>query len=259
MKKYLRVIIRILPALIWAYFSWMIRFSRHPEKYDINTRFKKVQNLIKKVLVAFRVKVEEIDVDKFEASLKENEPRFIVANHISDFDPLIFIALAKRPITVVAKKQILSYPFVARIIKSLGGEFLDRGDLKQSLKVFKSIDKKIEENPNLDWLIFPEGTRNKVNPLDPKPFHYGTFKPAMKTSIGVSVFSLIGTQRILNIKCKNKFNPIILKFNRNYFYEDYKDLKTVDLSTKAYEDCKNGVKSMAEYDKELVLKYNKKN
>ena len=121
---------------------------KHPEKYDINTRFKKVQNLIKKVLVAFRVKVEEIDVDKFEASLKENEPRFIVANHISDFDPLIFIALAKRPITVVAKKQILSYPFVARIIKSLSGEFLDRDDLKQSLKVFKSIAKKIEENPS---------------------------------------------------------------------------------------------------------------
>ena len=111
MRKYLRVIAKLLPALIWAYFSWILRYSRHPEKYDINLRFKKVQTLIRKVLRAFNVTVNEIDVDKYDLTLKEGKPHLIVANHISGFDPLIFIALAKRPITFVGKKEILKLPF----------------------------------------------------------------------------------------------------------------------------------------------------
>ena len=150
MRKYLRVIAKILPALIWAYFSWIFRYSRHPEKYDINLRFKKVQTLIRKVLRAFNVTVNEIDVDKYDLTLKEGKPHLIVANHISGFDPLIFIALAKRPITFVAKKQILKLPFVGKVVKSLNGEFLDRDDLKQSLKVFKSIAQKMIDIPNLE-------------------------------------------------------------------------------------------------------------
>ena len=258
MRKYLRVIAKLLPALIWAYFSWIFRYSRHPEKYDINLRFKKVQTLIRKVLRAFNVTVNEIDVDKYDLTLKEGKPHLIVANHISGFDPLIFIALAKRPITFVAKKEVLKLPFVGKVVKSLDGEFLDRDDLKQSLKVFKSIAQKMIDIPNLDWLIFPEGTRNKVDPTDTKPFHYGTFKPAMKNSLDVSVFSVLGTQRILNSKCKNKMNPVCLKYDLTYTFEDYDGLKTVDLSTKAYETCRSGVKSLIEEDKKLVLKYNKK-
>ena len=258
MRKYLKVIIKCLPILVWAYISWIFRYSRHPEKYDLRLRFSKVQSLIRKVLKAFNVIIKEVDVDKFEESLKEGKPRLVVANHISDLDPLIFIALAKRPITFVAKIQIIKYPFVGKIVKSLQGEFLDRDDLKQSLRIFRSIANKMVEIPDLDWLIFPEGTRNKVDPTDTKSFHYGTFKPAMKNSLEVSVFSLLGTQRVLNYKCKNKKNPVLIKFDRTFTHEDYKDLKTVDLSTKSYEICREGVQSLIDEDKKLVLEYNKK-
>ena len=43
-----------------------------------------------------------------------------------------------------------------------------------------------------------------------------------------------------------------------YTFVDYDGLKTVDLSTKAYETCRSGVQSLIEEDKKLVLKYNKK-
>ena len=258
MRKYLRVIAKLLPALVWAYISWIFRYSRHPEKYDINLRFKKVQTLIRKVLRAFNVSVNEIDVDKFESTLKEGKPRLIVVNHISDFDPLIFIAIAKRPITVVAKIQILHYPFVNRIIKILEGEFLDRDNLKQSLKVFKSIANKMGKYPNLDWLIFPEGTRNKINVYLPNQFHYGTFKPAMKTCINVNVFSLLGTQKILDIKCKNKKYPVTLKFNKTFTFDDYKEKSTVELSKEAHKMCLEGVQEIKERNLNLIEKANEK-
>ncbi len=258
MLKYIKVILKILPVLIWDYFAWMLRYSLKPSKYDLNKRFLKIQKLIKKVLKAFNVSLDEIDLEKYENSAKNDEARLIVANHISDFDPLIFIALAKRPITVVAKIQILRYPFVNRIIKILEGEFLDRDNLKQSLKVFKSIANKMEKYPNLDWLIFPEGTRNKINVYLPNQFHYGTFKPAMKTNININVFSLLGTQKILDIKCKNKKYPVTLKFDKTFAFDDYKEKSTVELSKEAHKLCLEGVQEIKERNLGLIEKVNQK-
>lgn len=237
----------------------MIKFSRHPEKYDIELRFKKVQKLIRQVLLAFKVDFNSYNFDEYYKDIDEKKCHMLVANHISDLDPLILIALAKRPLTVVAKKQIASYPFVSKIIKTLDGEFLDRDDLKQSLKIFKKIGEKMSNSTTPDWLIFPEGTRNKVDPIDTKPFHYGTFKPAMKNYVSVYVFSLLGTQRVLSLKCKDKVYPVLVKFSGVFKAEDYKDLKTVDLSTQCYKLCKDGVASLAQEDKRLVILRNKKN
>lgn len=258
MKKYLRVIIKCLPLLIWSY-GWIFRYSRHPEKYDLNLRFKKVQNLIKKVLDAFNVRYEKYNFDSLQSNCAIDNPNLFVCNHISDIDPLVFIALANRPIAVVAKKEIKSYPFVGRVITILNGVFLDREDLKQSLRIFKEIGNTMNEIKTMDWLIFPEGTRNKIDPTDTKPFHYGTFKPAMKNMLNINVFSILGSQRALNYKCKNKINPVFIKYNSTLKYDYYKDMKTVELSEEAYKICRAGVQSLIQDDKDLLIKYNKKN
>ena len=239
MLKYLRVIIKVLPSLIGAYFSWMIKYSKHPEKYDINLRFNRVQKLIRKVLIAFKVNVQYFNFDEFYQKADKNRPYLIVANHISDFDPLIFIAIAKN------------------IIKCLDGEFLDRNDLKQSLKVFKNIASKMEKIDNLDWLIFPEGTRNKININEVQAFHYGTFKSAMKTNSDIHVMSLLGTQRVLDVKCKNKMYPVLVKYNGTFSSEDYAKLTTVVVSEQAQKLCNEGVKSLIEEERSLNIKLNK--
>lgn len=257
MLKYLRVIIKVLPSLIGAYFSWMIKYSKHPEKYDINLRFNRVQKLVRKVLIAFKVNVQYFNFDEFYQKADKNRPYLIVANHISDFDPLIFIAIAKKPLTVVGKVEISKYPFVNRIIKCLDGEFLDRNDLKQSLKVFKNIASKMEKIDNLDRLIFPEGTRNKININEVQAFHYGTFKPAMKTNSDIHVMSLLGTQRVLDVKCKNKMYPVLVKYNGTFSSEDYAKLTTVVVSEQAQKLCNEGVKSLIEEERSLNIKLNK--
>ena len=47
-------------------------------------------------------------------------------------------------------------PFVGKIVKALSGEFLDRADLKQQLKVFMKVQKEMSENKNIDWVILRE-------------------------------------------------------------------------------------------------------
>lgn len=256
MLKYLRVILKCGPMLIYSYFSWILKYSRHPEKYDINLRFNRVQKLLRKILLAFKVSYDEYSLDEFYKNDKEGS-RLFVANHLSFIDPVLFIALSKRPLTFVAKKESLKMPFVGKIVKALSGEFLDRADLKQQLKVFMKVQKEMSENKNIDWVIFPEGTRNKEKVEEVHEFKYGSFKPAMKNNRPVYVFSLFGTQRVLDSKDKNKKYPISIKLDKIYTSEDYKNITTVELSKLAHEECQKGVTEIAKENKEILLTLNK--
>ena len=248
-----------MPAIIYAYFSWMLKFSKHPEKYDIKLRFAKIQSLIRKILRAFNVSLSEIELNKFNDYPADGKNRFIVCNHLSDADPLIFLAFSNRPITNKKKKETLKFPLVGRAIKILNGEFIDRNDLKMQLKVFKNVERKMKEIPNLDWIIFPEGTRNKVNVNEVQEFHYGSFKPAMRNELPIYVFSLLGTQRILDKKCKNKTYIIPLKLDKVISPEDYKNKSTVEISELSYSLCNQGVYSLVKFVEKIKKKFSKKN
>ena len=256
MKKYFIVICKILPYLIYSYFSWILPYSRHPEKYDVELRFKKAQILIRKVLIAFRTTFNEINFDKFNSEGRKDQSRFIVCNHISDCDPLLFIALSNKPVTFVAKKETRKFLFVGRIIRALGGEFLDRSDLKQELRVFINIRKRMISEPNVDWVIFPEGTRNKTDILNVQEFKNGAFKYAMKAEAPIYIFSILGSQRILDIKCKNKYYPVQIKLNKVITKEDYQNLSTVEVSSISHEACDNGVKEISKFDEDMVYTLN---
>jgi len=212
MKKYFKAIFLAGWRIIVAYFAWMIKYSRHPNKYPIEERFAKVQKLARQVLTALNVVYDIHGLDEYYASKKPNENCLIVCNHLSDADPIVMMAVAKKPVTFVAKKESAKFPFVGRVVKSLSGEFLDRNDLKQELRVMMSVQNKLQNERNLDFIIYPEGTRNRTPKNDALEFHHGTFRPAVKSGCSFVVCSIFGSQRIFNKNCKNKFNPVELNF-----------------------------------------------
>lgn len=259
MRKYFKVVVKVIFPVLFAYFSWMIKYSRHPEKYDLKLRFSKVQKIIRRILKAFNVSIKDINLSEFNNAKDGDKNRFIVCNHLSDADPLILIAYAKRPITFVAKKEIMKFPFVGRIVKILDGEFIDRDDLKMQLKSFRNVEKKMKEIDNLDWIIFPEGTRNRTDVNEVQEFHYGTFKPAMRNNLDIYVLSLLGSQRILDKKCNDKCYVIPVKLMKVITSEEYQNRTTVDVSNEAHDACKEGVLSLIDEDLDLSLKFSKKN
>lgn len=259
MWKYFKVVVKVVFPVLFAYFSWMIKYSRHPEKYDLKLRFHKVQKLIRRILKAFNVSIRDIDLEKFNNVEASDKNRFIICNHLTDADPLILIAYAKRPITFVAKKETLKFPFVGRVIKILNGEFIDRQDLKMQLKIFKNVERKMKEIDGLDWIIFPEGTRNKNDVNTVQEFHYGTFKPAMRNKLDIYVLSILGSQRILDKKCNDKCYVIPLKLSKVIKAEEYEAKTTIDVSNEAYEACKEGVLSLVQEDLDLSIKFARKN
>ena len=80
----------------------------------------------------------------------------------------------------VAKKEVMKYPFVGRVLKILDGKTLDRSDLKSQVKTILEIEKSLKNN-EIDWLIFPEGKRQKSPYNGILEIHHGTFKIILNT------------------------------------------------------------------------------
>lgn len=229
MFKYFKVICKLLFKFIHAYFSWLLPYSRHPEKYSMEIRYAKTRKLVVSVIDAFKVDITKYNFEDFTKVSSNN--RLIICNHLSLFDPLIIIALSEKPVTFACKKEISKIPFLRLVIKALEGEYLDRDDLKQQLKVMRIIEDKLKTYPDLDWCIFPEGTRNKdpyniaINEL-----HHGTFRCATKSHSDITVISLFNTFKILDDKDKSKRYFIPVNFIKTLTFEDYKEKTTSDIA-----------------------------
>lgn len=92
-------------------------------------------------------------------------PVILACNHVSNFDPVIMggFAAKKRHSIYMAKKEVLSWPIIGRVLKHYCFIFIDRkrkgGDLhslKEALKVLKNGE---------SLALFPEGTRSKTGQI----------------------------------------------------------------------------------------------
>lgn len=231
MWKYIKAIFRCLWAIIHCYFTCLLPYSKNPKKVSYEKRFKKIQWTIQKILKAFNIDFEKSDLDEFYKTRNMNENYLIVMNHLSDLDPLILIANAKRPITFVSKKENEKLILIGRAIKVLEGEFMDRDDLKQSLKIMQNVEKKINGELEADWAIFPEGTRNKTGDVfKTLPYHHGTFRPAFKANKNILALMIYGDQKVLTLDDHSKKYHVLIKKVTEFNSEDYKNNKTADLA-----------------------------
>ncbi len=101
-------------------------------------------------------------------NLPRNEALIITPNHFSNYDPLVVGSFCPIKLHTMAKKELFENKVLAKIIKTMGVFPVDRGGndigaIKTSLKLLKD---------NEPLLLFPEGTRNTINPkihLEGKP------------------------------------------------------------------------------------------
>ena len=187
--KKIRIGIICGPYLLYCYFAWIRPYSSHPDKYPLELRYKRARKLILVILshLCGDFKVENKPI------LDTEESKFFVANHVNMLDPLMLVAFSPKPVCFIAKKETEKLPFVGRIIKALGGIFLDRDDPRQAIRVFQIAMKNIQEK-TAHVAIFPEGTRNH-HPYehDLKEFHPGSFKIAQRTNTPITPVAIFGT------------------------------------------------------------------
>ena len=100
MLKYLKVILLDGPIIIFSYFSWMIRFAKHPEKYPRNVRYQKLRYLVLRVLKHFNVDIVLNDFDKipleiiiFLAIIIECIPFILLDEITRDYNAIISLVI----------------------------------------------------------------------------------------------------------------------------------------------------------------------
>jgi len=135
---------------------------------------------------------------------KENLPEgacVFIANHQGYFDIPALIAAADRPVGYIAKKEILSHKYISYWMKKIHCVFIDRENVKESLKAINQGVEYVKSGFNM--AIFPEGTRSKGGPVG--EFKKGSMKLATKSGVPIVPVAITGTYKAREA---NKFNAI---------------------------------------------------
>lgn len=151
--------------------EWLIgKFNPHAK--DISS-LRIVQFAFKIVLFIGGVKTTVIGFD----NIPKDEPVLFIGNHRSFFDVVISYSMMPKLTGFVAKKEIEKIPLLRTWMRYLHCLFLDRDNIKEGLKTILVGIEKVKNGISI--AIFPEGTRNKEDGI--QPFKEGSFKIAEKS------------------------------------------------------------------------------
>ena len=202
------------------------------EKYTLDL----VQEVFRKVLRAAGVVVE---VEGLE-NIPENEAVLFVGNHRSYFDIITAYTLVKGQNGFISKKEIAKFTPLVYWMERLHCLFIDRNDLKQSLRTILTAIKYVKSGISI-W-IYPEGTRSKgEDPCDMLPFKEGSFKIAEKTGCRIIPVAMTGTSAILEDHFpKIKGGTVRVKIGTPI---DYNAL------------CPESKRKIGEYTRDIIIEY----
>jgi len=112
----------------------------------------------------------------------------VVANHVSNLDPVVVGCALTRKIHFMAKAELFKVPLLASLIRALGAfpvnrEKSDRHAIRRALEILES---------GQIVGVFPEGTRSKTGELQ-KP-HIGAAMLAVKANVPLLPMAVKGTR-----------------------------------------------------------------
>lgn len=128
--------------------------------------------------------------------IPEQERFLFVCNHISGYDPLIFMAkMSKYNVSFISKPSNLKNPVVKNLAEAAGFLSIDRENNREALKTIITAAEYIK-NGVCSIGIYPEGTRSRTGRLG--DFHNGSFKIATKSQCPVVIACVKDTDKVKN-------------------------------------------------------------
>ena len=227
--QYIFIGLFAIPAIVYYCVFYIFRYAKNPQKYPFEKRYDKVRKMAKFVLQCYGSKFFFYNSELINNS---NEQSMIVCNHLSDLDPLAVITMSKRPLTFVAKKEAMSYPFVGPVLRALEAYPIDRDNVVSQFATIKAIVKHLKDKSKPPVVVFIEGTRNRHPETRCLDFHPGTLKIASMADVPVVKLSIYGTFRHLTLKSYLHRYPIFIDISKPISKED---VKSKDLNVFAEE------------------------
>lgn len=112
-----------------------------------------------------------------------------VGNHQGYYDIPLLLGYLPKYKAFVAKIELSKIPALSMWMRTMGCLFLDRGNLKQSLKVILQGIDQLKAGDTL--VIFPEGTRSKSFKMG--EFKKGSLKLGIKANVPIVPITIMGS------------------------------------------------------------------
>lgn len=233
---------RIILMVIKSIFNlplWSLNIIKytHVEKYDEPKRYLFLRNLIKVVNRRGRVIIKHYGL----SNLPSDNGYILYPNHQGLFDALAIIDTHSKPLTTVSKQEIRNVIFIKDVFRILESKFIDRDDVRATMKVMMEITKEVKEGRN--YIIFPEGTRSK-DKNNIGEFKGGSFKCAMNAKAPIVPVAILDSYKAFDTHSIKK-TTVQIHYLKPLYYEDYKDMKSLEIATYVSEQIK---KTISEYD-----------
>ncbi|KAF9548578.1 1-acylglycerol-3-phosphate O-acyltransferase [Mortierella hygrophila] len=114
----------------------------------------------------------------------DNYPAIVVCNHQSSMDMMVLGAVFPKHCVVMAKKELLYFPFLGVFMKLSNAIFIDRKNHKKAIESTTQAIADMKKHNSGIW-IFPEGTRSRLDKADLLPFKKGAFHLAIQAQLPI--------------------------------------------------------------------------
>ncbi len=253
MRKYLRMGLQAGPYIL-THMGKIRKHAKHPEKYPIEERFKEAQKFLSNV---DKKGLHSQLIIKGQENLPPKDQQVIFyGNHAALTDAVIFPQVTDRPMAFLAKDDVKNMPFVGTVATSIDSLYMDRDDLRSEIKLMMQLADLLKKEPQLSYVIFPEGTRSDPPDFNLLPFHAGSFKVAMRGNYPICPFCFYLTDRILSKHYHYKKYPVQVTFLKPLYPEDYENLSTQQVADIVRNEIQEELDRMRANDRELVKTLN---
>ena len=203
-------------------FAKLWHYAKHTDEYPEQEKWDHIHKIL-----GYAVKAGNVDLQVYgKEHIPEQDGFVLYANHQGMFDVVALAADWERPLAAVLKKELADVPLLKQIRECTHSFAMDREDVRQSLTVIKGVTEEVQKGRN--YLIFPEGTRSRNGNVMGE-FHGGSFRAAMKAQCPIVPVCFIDSFKVLDQK-GSKPVSVQMHYLKPIPYEEYKDLKTVDVA-----------------------------
>lgn len=221
--------------IIWEVIYWVILFlwSLTVNKQKEVTKPSKFYRwiFVESVRIALFYLNVHVHVEGKEKLPKPGTRFLVVANHLSNYDPMsVMYALRQHMLVFVSKPENFNIPLTGAIMHKTGFMAIDRDSVKNAIVTINKAADYIK-NDLSSVFIFPEGTRNRTEqPL--LEFKNGAFKIATKAECPVVIIAISGTEFVK--KRIPRRSDVYIRIVDVVPADKVAELKTAGLSEHAY-------------------------
>ncbi|HWP95632.1 MAG TPA: lysophospholipid acyltransferase family protein [Syntrophomonadaceae bacterium] len=189
-------------TIIWFIYFWLYLIKIMPKYFKAKRLFKEGKIIERDILVSkvaskwakdlLRLAGASVTVTGSE-KLPLDRPVLFVSNHQGNFDIPILLGTIDKPKAFIAKIELLKMPLIRDWMKQMNCVFLDRNDMRQSLRVMNEAAEYLRQGYSM--AIFPEGTRSQGTAMG--EFKAGGLRIATKANVMIIPVTIKGSYKLM--------------------------------------------------------------